>query len=328
VFDGVKKLALRMSPGGVIRYFARPYIAGSSRDAAFAVARGLLAQRQIASTIDLLGEEAASDAAGIAMRDTYVELVREVAKDPAFADPRTRPTVSLKLSGMIASRDENGRIVLDYDALVARMETVAQAAAECKVDLTIDMEDHRWTTTTLDVYRAVHSRGHAHVGTVLQSRLYRTSDDIEVLPADARIRMVIGVYLEPSAIALTDKRTMKDRLLEQAARLLERGAKVELATHDVGVLERFFKDVVLPKKIPPERYEVQMLLGVPRADAQARLVDGTFSACPGTRALVRLYVPYALSAEDGTAYCRRRLIENPAMIGYGLTNLVRNLAGG
>ena len=51
------------------------------------------------------------------------------------------------------------------------------------------------------------------------------------------------------------------------------------------------------------------------------LIAGTFAEV-GAPVTMRLYVPYALSAGDCTAYCRRRLIENPDMVTYGLLNLV------
>jgi proline dehydrogenase len=328
MFDSVKQLALRVSPGGFIRFFARPYLAGFSIDDAFRVAAELQQQRQLLSTIDLLGEEATAVAAVARMKGAYLELIGRMARFERFAELSTRPTVSLKLSGLVEVRySSGGGLDVDRARLIDSMLEVAQAARECHVALTIDMEDHRWTDITLDVYRAVRAAGHDHVGTVLQSRLLRTPGDIEALPDAARIRLVIGVYLEPAAIALVDKAAMKEQLLMQTRRLLERGATVELATHDEGVIERFFREIVIPEHVAPERYEIQMLLGVPRQKLQNALVAG--SAYTGVGPVkVRLYVPFALSATDGTAYCRRRLIENPDMVTYGLRNMLGRLGSG
>lgn len=324
MFSQLKQLGLRMSPGMVIRYFARPYIAGFGMESALEAARRLYTERGILATIDLLGEEATDDSMASTARSTYLKVAAALGEDQTYPDAAARPSISVKPSAFcVAGPSENeSALVLDQVALVDTLEEVIQGAAASGVEVTIDMEDHRWTTPTLEVYRALLDRGHATLGTVLQSRLFRTPDDIEALPEGCRIRMVIGVYLEPAEIAFTDKREMKEKLLAQCGRLFERGCKVELATHDEQVLERFFRDIVLPRKIPTDRYEVQMLLGVPRDRVIGAMIDGSFCDV-GEPVPVRLYVPFALSARDGTAYCRRRLIENPDMVSYGLINMVK-----
>ena len=129
-----------------------------------------------------------------------------------------------------------------------------------------------------------------------------------------RLRLVIGIYREPGSIALTEKPPMKDRMVEFADVLLERGARVEFGTHDEPALERFLREVA-PKA--PERCEIQMLLGVPRRPFAARLMDGEF----GVEVPFRLYVPFALSWADATAYLRRRMRESPSTMWLVLRNL-------
>lgn len=323
MFDGLKQLAIRLSPGPVIRLFAGPYVAGYSAAAAFERARTLLTEQGILSTIDLLGEEATDPESVERMKSTYYELIERISGDAAFSELASRPTLSLKLSGLVCVKtDGSGALAIDSAELTREMMAVAEAARAAGVKLTIDMEDHRWTDLTLEVFKAVYAAGHDHVGTVLQSRLFRTDEDIEGLPDGCRIRMVIGVYLEPAEIALTDKPAMKEKLLSQSKRLLEKGVTVELATHDERVVERFVRELVQPMGVADDRWEVQMLLGVPRKQIQRQLLDGSFAGL-GRPATVRLYVPYALSASDASAYCRRRLIENPDMVTYGMLNLVR-----
>ena len=63
----------------------------------------------------------------------------------------------------------------------------------------------------------------------------------------------------------------------------------------------------------PDRFEVQMLYGVPRTKLLGQLVaQGVVS---------RLYVPFALSWPQAVAYLRRRLDEYPAMMFVVLKNL-------
>ena len=120
-----------------------------------------------------------------------------------------------------------------------------------------------------------------------------------------RVRLVIGIYREPDEVAVTHKPEMKDRMLEFAARLLDRGHIVEFATHDETYIRRFLDEVVGPSHVAKDRFEVQMLFGVPRQKLLTDLVR------QGIR--VRLYVPFAMGWKMAIAYLRRRLDEYPAM---------------
>ncbi|MBZ0252741.1 MAG: proline dehydrogenase family protein, partial [Candidatus Methylomirabilis sp.] len=118
----------------------------------------------------------------------------------------------------------------------------------------------------------------------------------------------------PEEIALRDKPAMKARLLAFAERLLERGHYVEFATHDEAVVRRFVDEVVPRARATPDRFEIQMLFGVPRDALLAELT------ARGVRA--RLYVPFANGWDMAIQYLRRRLDEYPAMMWMVAKNLV------
>jgi proline dehydrogenase len=310
-------------PGALIRLFARPYVAGEGIESGLSVARRLLRGAGIVTTLDLLAEEVRSDERARANVATYLEMVRGVAADPEFRSPRDRPTLSLKPSSFTASPLDRGG-----DARGSR-EAIEEIAAEARrlgVALTIDMEDHRWTDWTLAVAVDLFRRGF-DVGTVLQTRLHRTEADLAAIPEGMRLRMVIGIYLEPADVALADKATMKERLIAQSARLLERGVYVEFASHDDAVVRRFLREVIAPRALGGERYEVQMLYGVPRAELLAAITQGSITPADRTPPAVRLYVPFATAWDQATAYCRRRLRNNPNMAGYVVLNLLHALRG-
>jgi len=107
---------------------------------------------------------------------------------------------------------------------------------------------------------------------------------------------------------------MKDRMVDYARRLLERKVFVEFGTHDVRAVESFVREVA---PMDPDRCEVQMLLGVPRAPLQDRVRKGEL----GPALPVRLYVPYANGWDDATAYLRRRMHESPSVVWLVLRNL-------
>jgi proline dehydrogenase len=165
----------------------------------------------------------------------------------------------------------------------------------------------------VDALRTMHAQGMRHVGAVLQTRLHRTEKDLESLPPGQRVRLVIGIYREPADVALVDKPAMKERMLQFAGALLRRGHFVEFASHDDAYVRRFVEQVAPAAGVGPDRYEVQMLYGVPRERFLADLRQ------KGVRA--RLYVPFAVGWDMAIQYLRRRLDEYPAMTWLVTKNL-------
>lgn len=305
-------LLIRLIPPPLVRFFARPYVAGDSLQKAMDVAAGLWAEQRYATTLDLLAEGIEDPMVVVQNVATYLEMVDAVAADPRFPDPAARPTVSLKPSSYTTEPlDRGGSAPGAREAI----ERICARAAGRGAGVTIDMENRHWTDFTLDLVDRLHATGHRHVGCVLQTRLHRTEADVERLPAGIRVRLVIGIYREPERVALTEKPEMKERMLRYAAILLERGHYVEFATHDEVYVRRFLEEVVPRAGVGRERFEVQMLYGVPRHKLLGELV--------GSGVRVRQYVPFALGWEMAIAYLRRRLDEYPAMALLVLRNWIR-----
>jgi len=313
-------MLVNLIPDALVRLFAAPYVAGDRMDDGLEVAHRLLDQASIQTTLDLLAEEVSDEHRVAENHRAYLDLIDALGKDPRFADKTTRPTVSVKLSSFTLAPLEKGG---DASGSREHMLDVAAHAKAANVALSIDMEDRHWTDFTLDIARELFLSGH-DVGAVLQTRLHRTEADIESLPEGMRVRMVIGIYQEPATDALTQKREMKERLLVQSARLLDRGLYVEFASHDQEFLRRFLEDVVTPRKLDGDRYELQMLYGVPRATILAEILSGNWTPSP-IPPTVRLYVPYATDWSQATAYCRRRLAANPGLGLYVFRNLLGSL---
>ena len=230
---------IRLIPPGLVRVFARPYVAGDSLAAGVDAAARLMEKRGLHTTLDLLAEDIERQEVAQRNLDTYLSMVDSVASDPRFTEA-SRPTVSLKLSSYTTAPLEDGG-----DAAGARAAAfeIAERAKERCVQLSIDMEGRAWTDFTLDTLAELHRAGYDHVGAVIQTRLNRTSEDLDRLPPRCRVRLVIGIYHEPESVATTDKREMKQRMLDYAAVLLERGHYVEFATHDDRYVRRFLEDL-------------------------------------------------------------------------------------
>ncbi|MGC6488223.1 MAG: proline dehydrogenase family protein [Planctomycetota bacterium] len=290
---------IRIIPAALVRFFAKPYVAGDSLEKAMTAVRGLRADRGLLSTLDLLAEDIREPEQVERNLQAYLDMVDAAAA----VDAADRPTLSLKPSSYTtAPLHEGGDAAGSEEA----MRQIIDKAGDHGVDVSIDMEGRHWTDYTLEVLQKAHARGARHVGCVLQTRLNRTEQDLDALPEGCRVRLVIGIYQEPADVALVDKEAMKARMLAFAETLLQRGHYVEFATHDIRCVRSFLEDVVPRVGAAQDRYEVQMLYGVPRDRFLADLLR------QGVRC--RLYVPFALGWDLAIEYLRRRLDEYPAMM--------------
>jgi len=298
---------IRIIPAALVRFFAKPYVAGDSLDKAMGVVAKLRKERGLLSTLDLLAEDIQLEEQAQKNVRAYMQMVEAAAAMPA----EDRPTVSLKPSSYTTSPLHEGG---DASGSREAMMQIARRAQELGVEVSVDMESRHWTDFTLETLREMHDAGLRNVGGVLQTRLHRTEQDLERLPEGMRIRLVIGIYREPGDIAQTEKPDMKDRMLAFAEKLLERGHYVEFATHDVVYVRRFLEEVVPRGGAGSDRYEVQMLYGVPRDRFLADLSRQGIKA--------RLYVPFALGWDLAIEYLRRRLDEYPAMMWLVTKNMI------
>ncbi len=294
-----KKLLLDAVPLPLVRFFAGPYIAGESVAAAVRKADELYRTQQLLSTIDMLGESIESEDDARACRDRYLAIVDEI---------RTREhcTISLKPTSMGLNQ---GR-----ELCLANIEAVVQRAREAGRGVTIDMEDRPTVDATLEIYRTLRSR-YENVGTVLQTKLFRTGKDIEALrDVGGRIRLCIGAYPEPPEVAHTQKPDMKEALFQHALRMLELGFYVELATHDGALIDRILAEA-RSRRLPSDQLEIQWLLGVP--------VEQLRQSYARQNLPMRIYVPYCDEWKYAANYLKRRLLLNPHLLYYVLENMAK-----
>ncbi|NOZ14204.1 MAG: proline dehydrogenase [Acidobacteria bacterium] len=300
---GFKKTIVNLMPNPLVKVFAAPYVAGTGLESGLTTAERFWEEDKLHSTIDLLGEEVYDHDEVEGVVSIYLEAVKQLRG-------RSYATVSLKPTQLGIFESEG--------YCLGNMRKIISAAGKHNLHVTIDMEDHPYTDVTLRFFHELREE-FDNVGTVLQSRLFRTRDDILSLPKKpCKIRTCIGIYSEPADIALQKKSDMKEQLFQNMQLLLENGHYPEIATHDVALINRclnFLKE----NKIPSERYEFQMLMGVPRKAIQKKLLN--------QGEIVRLYVPFAEKWKYALAYCKRRLSANPMMAAYVLKNIVGKSTG-
>jgi proline dehydrogenase len=269
-----------------VQRLSAPYIAGATLDDARALVRRLNDEGKLA-TVDVLGEEVKGAAEAEAVAFAYHAALDAIAAD------HLRANVSVKLTAL--------GLELDLDLCRSLLATVVADAAARGIFVRIDMEHSGCTDDTLRLYRELREAGRDNVGIVLQAYLRRTLSDVAAL-LDLRpsVRLCKGIYVEPAAIAFTDRQQIRESFLRALDALLEAGSYVAVATHDEWLIERALERV---SGLGPDEYELQMLLGV-REDRATELVAA------GHR--LRVYVPYG---DRWYEYSLRRLQENPAVAG-------------
>lgn len=251
-------------------------------------------------TVDHLGEDVLDRAAANGTKDAYLTLLKLISEHQ-MAD---RVEVSVKLSALGQALPGDGeKIALDNAIEIVR------AAAQIGTTVTLDMEDHTTTDSTLGVLRELRKEVPS-VGAVLQSYLLRTEADCRDLAhAGSRVRLCKGAYKEPASVAFQSKSEV-DRSYVRCMRVLMMGEGYPmLATHDPRLIE-IATSLALRSQRASGTFEYQMLLGI-RPDEQIRLAQR------GEK--VRIYVPYG---QDWYGYLMRRMAERPANLTFFLRSLI------
>ena len=173
-----------MAPGGG---FARRFIAGETVEEAVACVADL-PRKGLLLTLDYLGESVSSSAAASAAADDYVKIIG------AIVASGVERNISLKLT----------QLGLDIDKATAvdNMRRILEPADANGFFVRIDMENSPYTDATLEILDTLWRQGHRHVGTVIQSYMRRSPDDIRRLNVvGARVRLVKGAYRESKTVA-------------------------------------------------------------------------------------------------------------------------------
>jgi proline dehydrogenase len=298
LFDRAIARVLPAVPKPLVRRLSARYIAGPTLADACAVVRKLNEAGKKA-TLDVLGEETASEEEALAIRREYEEALSTVDAEGLDAN------ISVKLTGL--------GLNVAPDVCRESVRALVQASADCGRFLRIDMEDSSTTTATLDLYRDLRAEGHENVGIVLQAMLRRTLDDVrDLLPFRPNVRVCKGIYVEPAELAYRGNDAIRFTFAAAMEALWDGGAKVAVASHDEWVVTKAL-ELIEAKGLGPERYEFQMLLGV-REDLADELVQGGHT--------MRIYVPYGRKWYE---YSLRRLQENPAIAGNVAADILRRL---
>ena len=289
---------------------ASRFIAGITINDVINVAKNLNDQG-LNVTIDHLGENATTREDTLAATEVVINLLA------AIHENNIKANVSVKLSQL--------GLNIDADLCKSNLNKIINQAKAINNFIRIDMEDSSITQETLDMVnwgRSIYSG----VGTVIQSYLYRSEQDVINLTNDCiPIRMVKGAYKEPAQVAFPKKRDV-DKNFDLLTKIcLEKISNcnypeisddgrfpplISIASHDALRIENgiTFAD---QKNLSKKTFEIQMLYGI-RRDLQKKYSDLGYP--------VRIYVPYG---SHWYPYFMRRLAERPANVWFFISNFMR-----
>ena len=275
---------------------AARFVAGETLDECVRVLRRLNEQGLHANTT-LLGEGVLEPTATERVVTAYREILDRIASE------RLKANVALKLTHL--------GLEIDEELAYANVRGLVEHAAALGGFIRIDMEQSEFVDATLRTYRRLREDGLDAVGTVLQSYLYRTPDDLEsLLPLRPNLRLVKGAYLEPPSVAYPHKADVDALYRRLMERMLLHAGHTAIATHDSALIQhaiRFAADHAVNK----DRFEFQMLYGV-RPQLQLDLARRGYKVLVAT--------PYG---PEWYPYLMRRLGERPANLFFFVKSTFR-----
>ena len=294
--EAVKKVVSTMPVSAGI---VQGYVPGESTESAVdATAR--LQDDGLKVTLDFLGEDTTDVAQAQATVTAYVDMLSALAARGLAHGAE----VSVKLSAVGQALPGDGHAIALENA-----RTICRAARNAGTTVTLDMEDHTTTDSTLEVLRELR-QDFPETGAVLQAYLHRTEADCRQLAHEgSRVRLCKGAYAEPEEVAFQDKLDV-DKSYVRCLKVLMAGQGYPMiATHDPRMVE-IASSLASRQGRAPGTYEFQMLYGI-RPEEQRRL------AAAGET--VRVYVPYGT---EWYGYLMRRLAERPQNLSFFVKSLI------
>jgi len=294
--DKVKRFvtAMPVSSGIVARY-----VPGEATDDAVEATDALI-QSGLHVTLDFLGEDTLDREQADATVTAYLDLLEALSAKGLSRNAE----VSVKLSAVGQALPDVGEKVALENA-----RTICHAARNAGTTVTLDMEDHTTTDSTLGILRELR-KDFPETGAVLQAYLHRTEADCKDLAYEgSRVRLCKGAYNEPESVAFQDKHDV-DKSYVRCLKVLMAGQGYPMiASHDPRMVD-IAGALATRNGRAQGTYEYQMLFGI-RPDEQKRLAEA------GEK--VRVYLPYG---QEWYGYLMRRLAERPSNLTFFLHSLV------
>ncbi len=277
------------------RGVSRRFVAGEVLDDAVEATRALN-KRGMHVSLDHLGENVSDAKEAASAAQDYINILDRIKQAGVDAN------ISIKLTAL--------GLDISQELCEQNLIRILEHGQQFPIFVRIDMEGSAYTEQTVDITLRMHER-FEHVGTVIQSCLYRSKKDTEQLIAQGvRVRLVKGAYKEPKSVAFQNKSEVDHNYVRLMTMLLLHGNYPAIATHDEAIINATCK-YARDNGISKAAFEFQMLYGI-RRDLQEKLVGQGYN--------MRVYVPYG---SQWYPYLMRRMAERPANPVFVMSNAIR-----
>ena len=281
---------------------------------------------------DLLGEAVLSDDEAEAYASRYLELIAQLAEDPAAGAETIGGAAMLQVSVKLSSLTAHFSPV-DPAGTLERVrpafEAICHAARDAGVGITVDMEQYEYRDLTWDVFRSVLGSGSIledwpHAGIVVQGYLRDALAHTEevIAFAGARgtpflVRLVKGAYWDYETIIADANRWTSPVHLEKAATdaTFEAAAERFIAAHPavrLAIGSHNARSHAVAEALAEEA-------GLPTRTLEHQTLFRTYEGM--SRGLIEMgwvardYVPVG-ELIPGMAYLVRRVLENSSQAGF------------
>ena len=282
-------------PKFIVKIFANKYVAGETTKEAFNVVKRLN-KNNLYCTLDILGEHTSDLKQSIAISNKYQKIIQNIEKENLDCNISIKPShIGSDISDDIFKKNISGLL---------------ESSRKYNGFIRIDMEDSKLTDLTIKTYKS-NLEYKTHLGIVFQAYLKRTESDIKKLDDNANIRLCKGIYNESESIAIKNSEMINTNYLKLLEIALDKNIFIGIATHDEKLIYKSL-DIIRSKNINKNKFEFQMLYGVPMNKIVKELLKENIN--------VRVYVPYGKNWYD---YSIRRIKENPNISKYIIQNLFK-----
>lgn len=264
-----------------LRLGASQVVAGDQLETALIKVKELN-DRGLLCTMDHLGEFVTHREEASLATQAVIQMLKKIA------EAKVKSHVSVKLTQL--------GLDIDEQFCLENMQKIMEVAVETNNFVTIDMEDYAHCQPTLDLFQKIR-KDYDPVGTVIQSYLYRSEQDVKNLKG-VHLRLVKGAYQESPEVAY-QKKSEIDANLKKLIRIhMSSGSYTAIATHDHRMID-YVKKWAREQQVAKDQFEFQMLYGF-RNQLQTELQNEGYQ--------VRVYVPFGT---DWFGYFMRRIAERP-----------------
>jgi proline dehydrogenase len=286
---------VKLLPNKIVWIFSKKYIAGECIEDAVNLVKSLN-EKGIYATIDVLGEAIKNKEEALEDKNKCLEVLEAIKNNKLMSNLSIKPT-------------QMG-LGIDEDFAYQQVAELVEKTNEIGNFLRIDMEDSPYTDSTFRLYKKLREK-YDNVGVVIQSYLKRSFDDVVALnKLGTDYRLCKGIYIEPAEIAYKDRQKVRDNYIKILKEIFKDGNYIGIATHDEYLIDEAYK-LIKEMKIPKDKFEFQMLLGV-REDLRDKINSDGYK--------IRIYVPFG---KDWYKYSIRRLQENPQIAGHVFKNIFK-----